>query len=393
MKLHPVAPPRKRFLITSIIPHFLSQQEAFQNLKELKALVDAYGGQVVDYVLQNREVHDKGLYLGRGKIEEIADMITDKNIHIIVLNAIVKPGHLFDIKQTFGRVRRDIEVWDRADLILQIFSRHANTTEARLQIELAAMRHMGPRIYGMGYVLSRQGGSIGTRGIGETNTELMKRHWRNQMKKTQEKLEKLTGERERQLARRRKMGLKTVSLVGYTNAGKTSLFNLLTGKKQLVKNELFATLDSHVGKILLKPLQTEIILSDTIGFIRNLPPTLIDAFNSTLMESINSDLLLHVVDSSDEDIRRKIDSVEEVLSTLHIFHKKTILVFNKADQLTVKQLTSLQKTYSLYQPVFVSVKKQTGIEKLTQTIYASLNEREVVKPRKRVHFEFPSNVA
>ncbi len=359
---------QKRFIIASILPHRVSEQDAFLDLKELKELVDAFHGEVVDYVIQNREVHDKGLYLGSGKIDEIKTMVKAQEIDVVVLNAVVKPGHLFDIKQTLEKANPQIEVWDRVDLILHIFSQHANTTESRLQIELAAMHHMGPRIYGMGYVLSRQGGSIGTRGIGETNTELMKRHWRNQIKKVQEKLEKLSNDRMRQLERRQRMGLKTVSLIGYTNAGKTSLFNLLTGKNQLVENALFATLDSHVGKLYLPELNEQIVVSDTIGFIRNLPTSLIDAFRSTLMESIYADLLIHVIDCSDPDIKRKIRSVQAVLHELNLVKKPQLFVFNKSDLITKKDKELISTQFSTHQSVFISVKNGNGIDTLQTTI-------------------------
>ena len=157
---------------------------------------------------------------------EAKELISRERIDIVVLNGLIKPGQLYEMKMFFMKAKRSIEIWDRVDLILQIFSKHADTAESRLQIELAAMRHMGPRIYGMGMELSRQTGGIGARGIGETNTERMKRHWREQMKQTRDKLEKLARDRERQLERRKRVGLSTVSLVGYTNAGKTSLFNV-----------------------------------------------------------------------------------------------------------------------------------------------------------------------
>lgn len=373
-------PERKRFLIASIVPQRLSDEEAFQDIKEVKDLVDAFGGEVVEYVIQRREVHDKGNYVGAGKVAEIGDLVKAQKIAVVVLNAMVKPGQLFDIKKELSKRNAHIEVWDRVDLILQIFSQHAATAEARLQIEIAAMRHMGPRIYGMGYVLSRQGGSIGTRGIGETNTELMKRHWREQMKKAHDKLEKLAKERERQLERRRKVGLQTISLVGYTNAGKTSLYNLLTKKQKLAEDVLFATLDSNVGRLFLPQSKKQILVSDTIGFIRNLPTQLIEAFRSTLMESMNADVLLHVIDSADADKERKIAAVEDVLDDLHARSKRTLYVFNKIDALTKEDKQRLQEQYAYLNPVFVSVKTGEGIEGLISTI-----EQTLQKPLDNLH--------
>jgi GTP-binding protein HflX len=356
------------FLLVSIIPQKMTDEDALIDLKELKSLVEAFGGEVRDLIVQRREITEKGMYIGKGKIDEIADVVKEKKIHAIVLNAVVKPGQLFEIKSMLHDVNPQIQVWDRIDLILQIFSKHANTAESKLQIELAAMRHMGPRIYGMGMVMSRQGGGIGGRGVGETNTELMKRHWSTQMKKVQEKLAKLSVDRERQLERRARIGLKTVSIVGYTNAGKTSLFNVLTGKGKVADNALFVTLDSSVGKIKLPKSHQEILMSDTIGFINNLPTTLIDAFKSTLMESIHADLLLHVIDVTDHDMDGKIRTVEKIISDLGMYKKERVYVFNKIDIADTLDKNSILEKYERFSPLFISTKSDEGIQRVIQTI-------------------------
>jgi GTPase len=313
------------------------------------------------------------MYIGRGKTDEVAGIVKAQKIDAVILNGLIKPGQTFEIKNILVKENPRIQVWDRIDLILHIFAKHANTSEARLQIELAAMRHMGPRIYGMGMVLSRQGGGIGGRGIGETNTELMKRHWRAQMKKVKDKLDKLSTDRERQLARRERMGLKTVSLIGYTNAGKTSLFNIVTGKKKVSQNALFVTLDSSVGKIKLPLTHAEILISDTIGFINNLPATLIDAFRSTLMESMQANLLIHVIDLSDENIQEKIHTVERVLSNLGMYGKERIYVFNKIDKVEERDRNWAYKAYAKYNPVCISTKTGEGLEDLLQTIERTIS--------------------
>jgi GTP-binding protein HflX len=379
----------ENFLLVSILPDAISDEEAYNDLKELKALVEAHGGRVADIVVQRREVHDKGMYIGRGKIGELADIIKEKNIDVVALNAVVKPGHIFEITTILSKTKRGIKVWDRVDLILEIFSKHANTAEAKLQIELAAMRHMGPRIYGMGHVMSRQGGGIGTLGVGETNTELMKRHWQREMKKTKDKLNKLSVDRERQLLRRKKVGFQTVSIIGYTNAGKSSLFNKLTGKKANVHNALFVTLDSSVGKIVLPNSRNQILLSDTIGFIKNLPTDLIDAFRSTLMESIHADLLLHVIDITDEDMIRKISAVEEVLGSLNLRNKKRIYIFNKTDQMDGINKNLIEEKYLDFYPQFISVKEDVGTEKILEVIEECLETStpRLLKKRKLIHVE------
>lgn len=366
---------QKRFLIATIIPRELSVEEAFFDIKETRDLVDTYGGKVIDYSIQKREAFSRGSYLGKGKIDEISESIKTNEIDIVILNGIVKPGQIYDLKMLLSEDAPEITVWDRVDLILQIFSKHANTTEAKLQIELAAMAHMGPRIYGMGYVLSRQGGTIGTRGVGETNTELMKRHWRDQMKKTQEKIDKLESEKKAQLERRQRNGAVNISIIGYTNAGKTSLFNLLTNKKQLVENALFATLDSNIGKVYLPSVNLEALVSDTIGFIKNLPPSLINAFHSTLLESVFADFLIHVVDASDPQIEIKIEAVNVILDELKIENKYQIFVFNKADLLSPKQRGDLEKKFKELNPIFVSVKKKEGVSQILERLAFSLQQK------------------
>lgn len=382
----------KRFLLATIVPQTQTDQEIVRDMKELKELVDTYGGTVIDFVVQKREVHDKGMYLGTGKIAEVADVVAKQHIDVVVLNAIVKPDHLFVIQGMLRKSNFDIQVWDRVDLILHIFAAHAHSAEAKLQIELASMRHMGPRIYGMGMVMSRQGGGIGTLGVGETNTELMKRHWQAQMKRVQERIQKHTAGRERQLARRMRNGIPTISLIGYTNAGKTSLFNLLTSKKNLVQNALFVTLDSSTGKVFLPKSNKEIIISDTIGFIQHLPTTLIDAFKSTLLEVMYADLLLFVVDFSDEGRKQKISVVEHILKELGLKHKKRLYVFNKIDKVSMDSLHEVLDTYAIFNPQFISVREKEGIENLLSAIEDTLSQKESMvmeAPRRRkvIHLE------
>jgi len=366
---------QQRFLVATLIPKDSSEEEAFFDIKETRDLIDTYGGTVVDYAIQRREVHARGSYLGRGKIEEITQSIKENDVDVVILNGIVKPGQIFEVKTDLSVENPEITVWDRVDLILQIFSKHASTTEAKLQIELAAMRHMGPRIYGMGYVLSRQGGTVGTRGIGETNTELMKRHWRDQIKKTQDKIDKLESEKKFQLERRQRNGAVNISIIGYTNAGKSSLFNLLTNKKRLVEDALFATLDSNIGKMYLPDAKMEVLLSDTIGFIKDLPPSLIDAFQSTLLESVYSDFLIHVIDASDPQIDVKIEAVTRVLEELKIVNKYQVYVFNKSDMLSAEEKKNLQARFAELDPIFVSVKNKAGIEEIAKRLSFSLQQK------------------
>ena len=200
----------------------------------------------------------------------------------------------------------------------------------------------------------------------------MKRHWRNETKQILEKLEKLTADRERKLAHRRNIGFKTVSIIGYTNAGKTTLFNRLAKKNKLAANVLFATLDSSVGKLFLPQSRREVLVTDTIGFIQNLPPQLINAFKSTLMESIHADLLLHVIDMSDPKKYEKIEVVQTILRRLGLDTKEQIYVFNKADKGRDIITKDLAQTFNIYNPHFISAETGEGIDILISTIEKSL---------------------
>jgi GTPase len=355
-----------------VIPPQGDKETIIKNGEELESLIATFGGKIVDRILQRLEKPDMRTYVGRGKVGEIILKMRQIHIDVVVLNAMAKPGQVFNLKRELQKENPDIQVWDRVDLILHIFDLHANTSEAKLQIELARMRYMGPRIYGMGFVMSRQGVGIGTVGVGETNTELMKRHWRREMKNVTDQLTKLNQDRQRQIDRRREQGFKTVSIIGYTNAGKTSLFNALTGKNKLAENALFATLNSAVGKIFLQDLGKEILLSDTIGFIRNLPPRLIDAFKSTLIESINADILLHVIDVSDPEFMLKIDIVNGILHDIGRIPENIIYIFNKSDLAIDINKKAIEEKYASHYVLFISVKNGEGIEEIKKLVSEKL---------------------
>ncbi|MBL8993449.1 MAG: GTPase HflX, partial [Spirochaetia bacterium] len=297
-----------------------------------------------------------------------------------IVNDSMKPRQRYGIESTLEELkvndgkRVNLEVWDRVDLILGIFDKHARTAEAKLQLELARIKHLGPRIFGMGKDMSNQGGGIGTRGLGETNTEIMKRHLAEHTHRVEEKISKLLRSREHKRERRDKLGFRSAALVGYTNAGKSELFRSLTRKQVLVRDALFATLDTTLGKISPVLCPEPYLVSDTIGFIENLPMDLVAAFKSTLEEALAADLLLHVVDISDPDHKDKIRVVEELLSDIGMNGIPRIRVYNKVDRLSGDPAeTILDKLRSdLKEGVFISAKEKVGLDGLGSAIHQAL---------------------
>ena len=357
-----------RFMLVGLVPRGTSYETILLEMEEVESLVKTYGGEVFAATVQKSHDPDKSKFVGSGKAEEIADAVAKEKIDIVVINNLANPGQLYALEKIFYRSNQKIKVWDRMDLILHIFALHAHTKEAKLQIDLASLRHMGPRTYGMGYILSKQGGGIGAVGVGETNTELMKRHWRDEMRRISSELTRLSDQRIKQIEKRKSIGFFTASLVGYTNAGKTMLFNRLTKKENYVSDNLFATLDSSVGKVIISGKRRDITVSDTIGFIKNLPPDLIEAFKSTLIESANADLLLIVVDVSDPQFAHKLQVVDGILNELMLANKKRIYLFNKIDKAGSLNRMDLVKQYTLKSPLFVSAKTGEGIDILFNKI-------------------------
>lgn len=320
----------QRAILADLIHFSASKQEAVDRMAELEELVRTYGGMAVVKTIQRRAKPDHQTFLGKGKVDELVQDAKKLGIDLLVVNHALKPQQIYHLEEALRSSR--VKVWDRIDLILHIFEKHAKTAEAKLEIALARLRHMGPRIYHMGEQLGRQRGGTGTRGgSGEGNTEAMKRHLRSEERMILKKLETYQGVRNRQHERRQKLGERTVALVGYTNAGKTSLLNALTQRKEYAANELFATLDTRVGALYLPRLEDTVLLSDTIGFIQGLPPSLIAAFRSTLSEAIQADVVLHVIDAADDKREEKIAVVDEILTELGIQEERRLRVYNKSD--------------------------------------------------------------
>lgn len=356
---------RPRAILIDVVDPRLVADKAKRRIDELTSLTKTFGGVVVVATIQKRSRPDYRTYIGAGKVEELIELAKKERVEVLIINNLLKPKQLYEIEERFRKAGHRIKAWDRMDLILKIFDLHAKTSEAKLQIKLAAIEHLGPRIYGLGLELMQQSGGTGARsGQGETNTELMKRHMAKQLDHTKQELERIAASRALHRQDRRRRGLKTVSVIGYTNAGKSTLVNALTKKGAYVADALFATLDTHVGKLWLEnPEQpgqgNEVLISDTIGFIQDLPPELIQAFASTLDETVHADLLLHVLDISDPHHKEKKREVEQILKDLGVEKTPRLLVLNKADRLpTAKQLARLL-AYQKKEPT-VLVSAQTG---------------------------------
>lgn len=372
----PIIPNKPRAILIDVIPPSMDEKTAKRRIEELELLTKTYGGMIIIKLMQKKGTPDYRTYLGGGKMEEIIELANKEKAEVLIINNLLKPGQMFNVNEALRKAKLNMQAWDRVDLILKIFDRHAKTAEAKLQIKLAAIHHMGPRIYGMGMELMQQKGGTSTRGgQGETNTELMKRHLFEQEQKIKRDLERVNVARKGHRARRDRVGLKTVSVVGYTNAGKSSLLNALTKKGAYVANALFATLDTHVGKIWIPTKDgrgKEILISDTIGFIQDLPPQLIDAFRSTLDETIDADLLLHVIDVSDKHVHDKIKEVEQVLKQIGADAIPKIYVFNKMDLVKRKPAKIVKDEYKAFQPAFVSAHNGEGLAELKMLIAETL---------------------
>jgi GTP-binding protein HflX len=339
----------------------------------LSLLADTAGATVLDRIVQRRGTIHPATFIGKGKLEEVKDLAVRHEADVTIFDDDLSPAQVRNLEKALGT-----KVIDRSELILDIFARRARTRESRLQVELAQLEYTFPRLTGMWRHLERQAGGIGTRGPGETQLETDRRLVRERIARLKDELKAV--ERERETQRRRRRGEFRAALVGYTNAGKSTLFNALTRSSVFVENRLFATLDATTRQM-VSPDRVMALVTDTVGFIRKLPHHLVASFHSTLVEAIEADLLLHVVDASDPEFRNRIEAVDGVLEGLMTTPRETRIVFNKIDLVHEEdQLASLRVEFP--GALQVSARTGRGLEALRHTLWAEAAARRDTRAAK-----------
>ncbi|MDD3185488.1 MAG: GTPase HflX [Anaerostipes sp.] len=345
-----------------------AENEIEDSLDELEQLVDTAGASVVARVVQNRESIHPGTYVGKGKIEEIRELLFETEATGIVCDDELSPAQMGHLEELL-----DTKVMDRTLVILDIFARRAYTREGKIQVELAQLRYRATRLTGQGTSLSRLGGGIGTRGPGEKKLEMDRRLIRTRISHLKKELNGVIAHREVQRKQRIRTHMPVVCIVGYTNAGKSTLLNYYTNAGVLEENQLFATLDPTTKSVVLESGQT-ILMTDTVGFIQKLPHHLIDAFKSTLEEAVYSDIILHVVDAANPQMEKQMEAVYETLHQLGVKEQPIITAFNKMDALSddiiLKDLHA-QKT------VRISGKYGDGTKELLDLVEQTLQEQKI----------------
>ena len=322
----PSAPSAERAALLTLLTRATRGADPDTSLDELAGLASAAGAEVVVRAVQERASPDPATLFGKGKAAEFAATFQAAGVDIVIIDHVLTPAQARNLEAVFH-----CRVIDRTELILDIFARRARTREGKLQVELAQLQYMLPRLVGSAAALSRLGGGIGTRGPGETKLETDRRRIRHRVAALKREIAEVSERRGYLRERRRRTEVPTVALVGYTNAGKTTLFNALTGDHAVVSDALFVTLDPLVRRVKL-PDSRQIIVSDTVGFIDRLPHQLVAAFRATLEEVIHADLLLHVIDASEPDRDRRERAVRDVLTEIGAGHVPMLEVFNKCDQ-------------------------------------------------------------
>jgi GTP-binding protein HflX len=371
----PLGQEAERVLVVGVIlPN--STADPRDPLGELRSLAGTAGAEVVDQILAKRPKPHPGLYVGAGKARQIADRCEQNEIDCVIFDNDLAPGQIRELEKL-----TDCKVLDRSELILDIFAAHASTAQSRLQVELAQLEYTYPRLTGMWSHLDRHGGGVGTRGPGERQIETDRRIVQKRVSYLKEKLAAIDRRRLREVQGRDESFC--VCLVGYTNAGKSTLMNLLTGTRTYVADKLFATLETKTRKWNLSQGR-DVLLSDTVGFVRDLPHHLVASFRATLEEAIHADLLIHVADASHQRVDDEITAVRKVLAELGCPREKELLVLNKIDKILDPTLyATLNKNHP--NSLFISAATGKGAEKLLATV-ASRASGSVVRVRLQANF-------
>lgn len=345
-----------------------SETDIDESLDELEELVNTAGAQVVGRVVQNLEHINNTTYVGTGKVKEIQDLIWETEADAVICDDELSPAQYKNLEDQLN-----VKIMDRTLIILDIFAGRAKTSEGKIQVELAQLRYRSTRLIGMRN-LSRQGGGIGTKGPGEKKLEVDRRLIRNRISQLKDQVKDMEAHRQVTRAKRQENPVPVVAIVGYTNAGKSTLLNTLTDASVLEEDKLFATLDPTTRNYKL-PDGQEVLLTDTVGFIRKLPHHLIDAFRSTLEEAKYSDIIIHVVDASNPAMDKNIHAVYETLENLQVKEKIIITVFNKQDKLENKPiLRDMRADYT----VNAAIKKGVGLDEINNAIEEALKSMRVM---------------
>jgi GTP-binding protein HflX len=348
--LHDTSPRKERVALIGVSrPSERDRRSTREHLDELEDLAQTAGAEVVGKLLQSRPAVDVATFIGKGKVEFLRDFCSDRDVHSVIFDDDISPVQQRNLEQLVER-----KVLDRTALILDIFAKHARSNASKTQVELAQLEYLLPRLSGMWTHLSKQYGGIGTKGPGETQIESDRRLIRERIAHLKRKLRRI--DRQRATQRKNRTGVVRVAFVGYTNAGKSTLLNLLTGASVAAEDQLFATLDPTVRVLTIG--RSKVLLTDTVGFIRKLPAHLVATFRSTLEEIVEADILVHLADASHPGCGEQISVVEETLAELHVRDKPTILAFNKIDLLS--DVSSIPEVGDGYRDV-VLISAQRGI--------------------------------